>query len=215
MNDLLSFAEDMHYALLSTDRLKAEQIMESFPERSTFELIEKIVVPAMDAIGAGWEVGTVAISQMYMSAKICEELIGHIQKPQMQLRNNSVKLAIVVLDDFHLLGKQIIYAVLKGVGYQIIDYGRMDVDELIKHVIEDNIEVLLISTLMLRSALRVKLVHEQLKWHQLKTRIIVGGAPFRFDTELWQEVGADATAADTRDLLPILDTMTKELKCLA
>jgi methanogenic corrinoid protein MtbC1 len=150
-----------------------------------------------------------------MSAKICEELIGHIQKPQMQLRNNSVKLAIVVLDDFHLLGKQIIYAVLKGVGYQIIDYGRMDVDELIKHVIEDNIEVLLISTLMLRSALRVKLVHEQLKWHQLKTRIIVGGAPFRFDTELWQEVGADATAADTRDLLPILDTMTKELKCLA
>lgn len=212
MTDLSSFAQEMEYALLSTDRLKAEDIMESLPELSTAELIEKIVVPAMDAIGDGWENGTVAISQVYMSAKICEELIEHIQEDNVHFRQPQPKLAMVVLEDFHLLGKRIICSVLRGVGYQITDYGRLDSAVLITQVQQDKIDILLISTLMLRSALKVQQVQQQLKQLGLTTKIIVGGAPFRFDKQLWQEVGADATAVSTRELLPILDAFSKDLK---
>jgi len=212
MTDLTSFAQEMEYALLSTDRLKAEDIMESLPELSTAELIEKIVVPAMDTIGDGWENGTVAISQVYMSAKICEELIEHIQEDKVHFRQPQPKLAMVVLEDFHLLGKRIICSVLRGVGYQITDYGRLDSEALIAQVQQDKIDILLISTLMLRSALKVQQVQQQLKQLGLTTKIIVGGAPFRFDKQLWQEVGADATAISTRELLPILNAFSKDLK---
>ena len=37
--------------------------------------MEKLVVPALERIGAGWEQGRVALSQVYMSGRICEELV--------------------------------------------------------------------------------------------------------------------------------------------
>ena len=66
---------------------------------------------------------------------------------------------------------------------------------------------------MLRSALRVSDVKKQLQQQGVKTKIIVGGAPFRFDAQLWQEVGADATATNTQQLLPILEDYTEVLLC--
>mgnify|MGYP000754098356 CR=1 FL=1 len=213
MIEFLSFSEDLEQALLSTDRLKAEDLVASFPDLSTQDLVEKIIVPAMDKIGEGWESGDVAMSQVYMSSRICEDLIERTSIRGNYVKQPSVKIAIAVLEDYHLLGKQIIYSILKGVGYNMKDYGRVTVDELVAKVLLEQVDILLISTLMLRSALRVSEVKKQLQERGVDIKIIVGGAPFRFDTDLWQEVGADATAINSRQLLPILEDYTKELLC--
>ena len=70
-----------------------------------------------------------------------------------------------------------------------IRYGRKDVSELLLLVKQDNIRYLLISTLMLPSALKVKDVTTGLLGEDVT--VIVGGAPFRIDPELGKEVGAD------------------------
>jgi methanogenic corrinoid protein MtbC1 len=68
-------------------------------------------------------------------------------------------------------------------------------------VVDDGIEILLISTLMLSSALRVAEVRESIEKAGCRVKIIVGGAPFRFDENLWREVGADAMCRNASDVI--------------
>ena len=73
-----------------------------------------------------------------------------------------------------------------------MDFGcGLDVDELAELVKKHDIQLLMISTLMLHAALKVKELKTKLMENGYKTKIVVGGAPFRFDSELWQRVGAD------------------------
>lgn len=210
MIDYSDYAEELLQAILSTDNFRAEQIINDLPKISTQDFVEQIIVPAMAQIGNGWEDGSVAISQVYMGAKICESLIAKTTDPTAEFRQPQLHFAITVLEDFHLLGKSIIYSVLRGLGYRIDDFGRTTVEQLVEKVEQESIDILLISTLMLRSALKIPDLRKRLEERGLRVKLLVGGAPFRFDTQLWQEVGADATAVGTTELIPILEELTGE-----
>lgn len=210
MNDLFEYSGELEQAILSTNQVKAEQLLLQLNEVSTQDFVEQVMVPAMQRIGNGWENGTVAISQVYMGAKICEKLIAKSSDPSGEFRQPQLHFAIAVLEDFHLLGKSIVYSAIRGIGYRIDDYGRVTVEQLVEKVAADSVDIILVSTLMLRSALRVKELRKSFDARGLQTKIIVGGAPFRFDQELWKEVGADATAVGTSELLPIIERLSGE-----
>ncbi|MES9898916.1 MAG: cobalamin-dependent protein [Sedimenticola sp.] len=203
---------ELEQALLSLDRIKAEEIInQCLQSVSLIEVVESVIAPVMERIGNGWEEGSVALSQIYMSSRICEDIVTtSISSQRQSLYEHQPKTAIVVLEDFHLLGKRIVYAVLRASGLQVDDLGQQDADTLIQRVEEDGIEVLLISTLMLRSALRVGYVREQLEQRGHAVKIVVGGAPFRFDPNLWQEVRADATANTATEALPVMKMIMGE-----
>jgi methanogenic corrinoid protein MtbC1 len=129
-----------------------------------------------------------------MSGRICEEIIDSLLPSHVPGRITSPPMAIAVLEDHHMLGLRLVYSVLRAGGYELRSYGRKDVDELVEQVRADQIEVLLVSVLMLRSALRVKELRLRLAQAGCGVKLLVGGAPFRLDAHLWQEVGADATA---------------------
>jgi methanogenic corrinoid protein MtbC1 len=57
---------------------------------------------------------------------------------------------------------------------------------------------------MLPSALKIKKVKEKLTNMNLDVKIVVGGAPFRFDDQLWQEVGADAMCKDASEAVDVI-----------
>ena len=182
--------------LLSMDRLGAEAILsQSRENNSPLQIVENLIVPGLEEIGRGWENGTVALAQVYMGSRICEDLVDLFLPPSSPERTRQPNMAIALLDDYHALGKMIVYASLRASGYELQDYGRLTSQELIQRVCADSIQIVLISTLMLRSALQVKEVKAGLLAAGSKAKIIVGGAPFRFDPELWHEVGADYMGA--------------------
>ena len=170
-------------------------------EGDPLQRIESLLVPALERIGAGWEAGDIALSQVYMSGRICEDVLNSLLPPGAPERRQQPKIALVVLEDYHLLGKRIVYSMLQAGGFAILDYARAEVDEVVQRCQADQVEVLLISTLMLPSALRVAAVREQLPD---SVSIVVGGAPFRLDAQLWQEVGADAMGYNASDALAII-----------
>jgi len=192
-------------ALVSLDRLEAMDILLSAGDGwSPIRIVENIVVPALEHIGTGWERGTIALSQVYMSGRICEEIVEEILPEDAPGRKYQPKMAIAVFQDYHLLGKRIVHAALRASGYGLKDYGRVDSEGLVEKSIKDGIEVLLLSTLMLPAALKVKEVRDTLKGQQRNIQIVVGGAPFRLDGQLWKDVGADAmgkTAGDAVDFI--------------
>jgi methanogenic corrinoid protein MtbC1 len=120
-------------------------------------------------------------------------------------------MAIAVLDDYHLLGKRMVYSVLRASGYALKDYGTVTADMLVRHVLRDRIAVLLISVLMLPSALHIKKLRADLHRAGCRPLIVVGGAPFRFDTDLWREVGADAMAGTASEAVTVVRKLLDDL----
>lgn len=195
-------AELFEKALLGLNRITAQKILFTPTDgKATLDHVDTIVVPALERIGLKWERGEAALSQVYMSGRICEELVNLLLPDESPERRNQPRLAIAVLEDYHLLGKRILYAMLKASGYNLLDYGRMDVDHLAERAMSDRIEILLVSALMLTSALRVKKLTEKLSRSGSGIRVIVGGAPFRLDEQLWQEVGADAMCRNASEAI--------------
>jgi len=78
--------------------------------------------------------------------------------------------------------------------------------------VADKIRVLMISVLMLPSALKVREVCERLKARGADIRVIVGGAPFMFDADLWKEVGADAMGSSAAQAVEIVQGLMGELQ---
>ena len=198
-------------SLMQINRMKAAEAFEKcYASENSFDQLEQLAIQTLEKIGIGWENGTVSLSQVYMSGVICEELIDKYL-PKFQVKRTEIpKLAIGVLLDQHALGKRIVYSILRAGGFEVMDLGKgLSIEELVEKTIDNKIEILLISTLMLASALKVKTVKEQLADHGVAPIIIVGGAPFRFDSNLWQTVGADADGKNASTIIETIESLMK------
>jgi methanogenic corrinoid protein MtbC1 len=169
------------------------------------------MTPTLEKIGERWEAGDVALSQVYMSGIICEELVDSLLSHSSSPSAEPPRIAVVTFEDYHVLGKRILRSILAAQGIQVLDYGHgIQKDELLERVCRDEIEILLISTLMLPSALRIRLVREGLDALGRKVNIVVGGAPFRFDDQLWKRIGADAMGHTASEAIRIIRNFEEE-----
>lgn len=213
---MTSALSDLEQALLGLDRVRAAEIVEQATTNgSPLEVIEQLVRPVLERIGEQWEAGNCALSQVYMSGRICEELLNRLLGNPTQAGlaltspgRRTPRLAIAVLDDYHMLGKQIVRTVVRASGYPIEDLGRVDVEALVEKVAAQDIEVLLVSTLMLPAALRVAELTKRLAALSPGTRVVVGGAPYRADDQLWRDVGADAMGLHAGEVIGIILRLT-------
>ncbi|MBU1013649.1 MAG: cobalamin-dependent protein [Bacteroidetes bacterium] len=205
MNQVKRYSVLLEQALLSLDQEAAERIIleaeiASSPIKTAGDLISATLV----RIGDSWESGNLSLSQVYMSGIICEKVIDKILPPQSPIRKSQPKMAIAVVEDFHLLGKRIVYSTLRASGFELMDLGGgLSIERIVDIVRTEKIKILLLSVLMLPSALRIKKLKDQLK--DKDVIIVVGGAPFRFDDELWKEVGADYYGKDSSEALGIVN----------
>jgi methanogenic corrinoid protein MtbC1 len=198
-------------ALLATDRDQARVLAASSVDAAGAEAaVESVIVPALEQIGLGWQSGEVSLSQVYMSGRICEELINELFVVEKRPVLHHPPMAIAVLEDFHMLGKRLVLSSLKARGYALVDYGHATAQELVNLVEKDGIEILLISVLMLPSALKVREVVRLLEQRGLHPKIIVGGAPFRLDTGLAREVGAHGSADQASGAAEVIARLMQE-----
>jgi methanogenic corrinoid protein MtbC1 len=209
-----SAINELEEALLALDHLAVKRLLqENLSSPAPWRHLETLLIPALERIGLRWEQGEVALSQVYLSGRICEDLVDTLL-PQGTAGGpaGQPRLAIAVLEDYHLLGKRIVYSMLRASGFAISDYGRVTVEALIRRAQADGIEILLVSTLMLPSALRVRDLCAQLRTASPRVKVVVGGAPFRFDTQLWQEVGADAMGYNASDAMALVQQMKEGVR---
>ena len=115
-------------SLLAVNHVASREILKPIMnEMAPLDLIENLLVPVMNSIGDGWEKGTVALSQVYMSGKFIEQWVDTILPPGDPDRKDQPKMAITVLEDYHMLGKRIVYSLLRASGYELKDYGHVTV----------------------------------------------------------------------------------------
>lgn len=205
--------EQLERALLALDRATVSRMLaEATGATSPLSAVESLVVPVLERIGVGWDAGRVSLSQVYMSGRLCEELVDAMLPGADAPRKRSPPMAIAALEDYHLLGMRVVYSALRASGFALLNYGRTDLDTLVARVKADQIRILLVSALMLPSALRVKALCTRLRAEGCSCRIVVGGAPFRFDDRLWQEVGADACGHTAAEAIATVTRLTEEAR---
>lgn len=202
-----AMVDEFERALLALDRLTAARLLTDLDSNGfTTQLREGLVVPALTRIGAAWERREVALSQVYMSGRLCQEIIEAGPQGPGDAPGQRSRIAIGVLDDTHTLGKTIVLQMLRASGYQVLDLGaRLTVADFVREVERQRIETLMVSVLMLRSALQVADLRAALDRRQASTTVVVGGAPFRFDPVLWAEVGANGVGFNASDALTIVE----------
>ena len=205
-------AHDFQEALLRGDRQAAATVLSMVVgDPPAMSALEELVVTALDTIGSSWEQGQAALSKVYISTRICEDLMSPYFPQSPGASAAAPEVAIAVLNDHHLLGKRIVLSFLKASGVPVQDWGSCSEDQLVGRTLESRVRVLLISTLMLPSALKIRTVRERLRSNGFNGKIIVGGAPFRIDPTLVEEVGADATADNAMDCVKLVKRMLQEV----
>jgi len=199
-------------SLVAMDRVGAGEIAAE-ASAGGLAFIEAAVVPALERMGADWDQGKVALSQIYMGGRIAEQVVDQILPPSAPQRRHQPVMAIAVLEDYHLLGKRIVYAALRASGFELLDFGAgLTPEVLVRKTVAAHTRILLISTLMLPSALRVREVRRLLDDEGASPKIVVGGAPYRFDSRLWKDVGADAVGAGAAEAVGIVWRLAEEVR---
>jgi methanogenic corrinoid protein MtbC1 len=121
----------LEQALLAADRLTARKVLAQVRQQRDVAVVgEFLLIPVLERIGRSWEQGQVSLSQVYMSGRICEELVELMTGPEPADPSPKPQVAIASLFDYHLLGKRLVSSVLRAVGWSLLDYGRMEVEPL-------------------------------------------------------------------------------------
>lgn len=191
-------------ALLAVDReAVSAAVTASLRADPPGTVLDGLLVPALERVGAAFEAGKASLSQVYMAGRIVEDLVAGLMPPERAAAGPRV--AVAVLEDRHVLGKRMVLAHLRAAGADVRDLGDgLSARELATRAVAEGAAVVMVSTLMLRSALAVADVVAALRADGSRARVVVGGAPFRLDPDLWRHVGADAcgrSAADAPDLI--------------
>lgn len=100
-----TLVEEFADALLAMDRVAAGRLLERAapPTGNPLGLLEPVVTGALEAIGDRWERGEASLAQVYLTAKMCEDLL-HPYLPEGQSAAVDHDTVLLVLEDHHLLG---------------------------------------------------------------------------------------------------------------
>jgi methanogenic corrinoid protein MtbC1 len=201
---------DLVLALAAMDAPAARAVLDR-TTAAPLQKAETLIVPALEVLGNDWSAGRVALSQVYVAARICERLLDDLLPPESPARRNHPRAAIAVLEDHHVLGKRIVSSVLRASGWELCDLGRLGAEELVARVRAEEIRILLVSVLLFRSALKVREVRRLLDQGDIPVRLVVGGAPFTLDPDLWRTVGADDTGCNAAAAVAAVERMAASL----
>lgn len=209
-------------AIFDTDRERALQIVRE-AERSGVspeDIVLRIVLPAMNLMVTSIsERGNANLAQHFMTAQIAETVTAEmVAKFRTAPR---IKGRVVIGNaqgDLHTLGKRIVIGCLKARLLEVKDLGANVAPEVfVDEAVAGGAQVIGISAMMVHTArgengsLRVR---EILRARGLegRIRIIVGGAAFRFDPDLFKTVHADAWAEDALAAGQVIERLIQEVQ---
>lgn len=193
-------------AIYDTDRERAMAVVDealaagATPEMVIFELVLPSMNRMIRSISEDFDAN---LAQHFMTAQIgsevTERMLARIDTPPQPAGRIVIGTAE---GDIHSLGKRIVIGCLKTLMIEATDLGvNVAPEAFVDTAVAQGASVIGVSAMMVHTATGAggpSAVRRILAERRLEDRIklIVGGAPFRFDPHLYRTVGADAYADD-------------------
>ena len=184
--------------------------IEALKTRAPMEVIDGEIVPALNAVGEGFEKKTLFLPQLLMSAEAAKDAFAQVRAriaSGTQAGRGKIVLA-TVHGDIHDIGKNIVHALLENYGYDVIDLGKDVPAETVVRAVEENGAPLVgLSALMTTT---VQSMEQTIRLLRARTqaRIVVGGAVLTQSYAM--QIGADFYASDAMATVRIAQSVFSE-----
>lgn len=193
-------------AVFETDKEAAFRVVDDARAQglSAEDVVFQVVIPAVEQMMSEITRDPDAnLAQHFMTAQIAAEVT---EKMLLQFAHPPEILGRVVIGtaagDLHSLGKRIVMGCLKAMMVEVVDLGvNVPAEKFVDEAVARDAQVIAVSAMMVHTATGeqgARRVRQLLDARGLSGRmkLVVGGAPYRFDDTLYQRVGADGWAAD-------------------
>ena len=208
-------------AIFDTDRDRALQVVHDAEASgiSPEDIVFHIVLPAMDLmVKSISEHFDANLAQHFMTAQIADTVTAEMIK---KFKKSPLVRGVVVLGtasgDMHSLGKRIVLGCLRARMIDVHDLGvNVAPERFVDEAVSCHARVIGISAMMVHTARGEHgclAVRRLLRERGLdgQVRIIVGGAPFRFDAELFKAIEADTWAPDAVTAAKVIEDLIAEV----
>ena len=170
------------------------------------EIVNGILVPALDRVGAGFEAGSLFLPQLIQAAGAAQAAFEVIREHLSRGSGRSVSRGTVVLatvkGDIHDIGKNIVRVLLENYGYTVIDLGRdVPPEEVVKAAREFSAPLVGLSALMTTTLKSMAETIALLRSGGVPCKVVVGGAVLT--EEYAKEIGADFYARDAMESVDV------------
>lgn len=176
------------------------------------EIIDRFVIPALNAVGDKYEKGIIFLPQLMQSAEAAKAAFDVIKANNGSSAISKGKVLLATVEgDIHDIGKNIAKMLLENYGYQVVDLGRSVAPcEIVRIAKEENIKLIGLSALMTTTVQSMKDTIEAIKEAGLCAKVMVGGAVLSH--EYAEFVGADFYVSDAKADVEIADQIFKVVK---
>jgi 5-methyltetrahydrofolate--homocysteine methyltransferase len=187
-------------------RLCQEALKQGIP---AYEIVMKGMNEGMEVVGKKYESGEYFLPDLVLAGEIMNEGMS-VLEPQLAaegVKSRGIIIAGSVAGDVHDIGKNIVIAMLRGVGFSVIDLGvNVAAETFLERAKEHKADIVAASAYLSTTALELRdivpLIHEDASG---SIKVVVGGATV--SQEFAREIGADGWAPDALQAVKVMDSI--------
>ncbi len=147
--------------------------------RDAFELMNGVIIPAIEEVGDLYDKKIYFLPQLVMSAEAVKSAF-EVLKPHLMQESKTKTGKIVIATvkgDVHDIGKNIVSIMLQNHGFEVIDLGK-DVpnEKILETALKEKADIVMLSALMTTTMERMKEFVELARSRGLNVPVMVGGA---------------------------------------
>ena len=176
-------------------------------QKDPMEIVDQVLIPALDQVGADFEAGRVFLPQLIQSAGAAQAAFEVIRaqmpaRPEGEQGEKGPIVLATVKGDIHDIGKNIVKVLLENYGYTVIDLGKdVDPEAVVTAARERGAPLVGLSALMTTTLPSMEETIARLRAAGLPCKVVVGGAVLT--AEYAQKIGADFYARDAKQSVDV------------
>ncbi|MBO4653616.1 MAG: homocysteine S-methyltransferase family protein [Lachnospiraceae bacterium] len=172
----------------------------------SMDIVNGVLIPALDTVGAGFEKGRIFLPQLILSASVVQGAFSEIKNHMRASGADAVSKGTIVLatvkGDIHDIGKNIVKVLLENYGFTVVDLGRdVEIEAVVKAARETGTPLVGLSALMTTTLPSMRDTIVALREAGLPCKVVVGGAVLT--PEYAAEIGADYYGRDAKATVDI------------
>lgn len=161
------------------------------------EVINDMLIPALQKVGDLYEQRVYFLPQLIYSAEAAHTAFDYLEKHFASSGTKKKKKVVMatVKGDIHDIGKNLVSMLLRNHGFNVIDLGKdVPAQTIIDTAAEQDADIIGLSALITTTAQEMAVVISMAQQRRLRAKVIVGGAVITEDYA--GSIGADAYAPD-------------------
>ncbi|MCI9157115.1 MAG: dihydropteroate synthase [Lawsonibacter sp.] len=171
----------------------------------SMEVVDSVLIPALDKVGADFEAGRVFLPQLIQAAGAAQaafEVIRERLQPGQEDRSKGTIVLATVKGDIHDIGKNIVKVLLENYGYPVVDLGK-DVEPaaVVEAAKKHAAPLVGLSALMTTTLGSMEQTISLLRSEHVPCKVVVGGAVLTADYA--KKIGADFYAKDAKESVDV------------